>query len=494
MFIETHTSTIDGKELALTFVKSLNVKAFPCGRRRSTPFEPDGENITRIPFDPEARLNTEANNTGRSSLNGYTNTYLKEWNKSTKQLVLSIAGYLFTIDLPDEIVSEATFGNAVLASLKVETATNIYANILLEDVQLFQGDPKNYYTRVLRSQAAGDAMTDSLDLPIASVIASQSLADMQNKDNYYFSGLSFSAGPATGIDATRTEKLITVTENTKYQLVVSLCILDLVSDGDDTKWQIHQPAYLPFIEHGDIEDSVVVGDTLVRKNLTVVKNVDVNTGDVKVKAGSLTVNESITAETGNITVSEGNITVTKGDINISDGNITIAKKTTTNELQVNTSATINDLDVTTTIDTADLVASTSISSPLATITETLNVQSNDAENPAEANIDKAAIGTLDVTTFATIEEETVEKATIKDLSVHKLDNSAKADIDKLEADYAEIGDLKVKKGLNNSNGTIEAVEISADKITQNGNAIPAISLVQSGSAWQLQITLNAAKS
>ena len=69
----------------LIFIKSRYIKAFPCSRRRSNlTIDTDGnENSVLdkyyIPFDPEARLNTEANNRKHSALNGYKQDYLREW-------------------------------------------------------------------------------------------------------------------------------------------------------------------------------------------------------------------------------------------------------------------------------------------------------------------------------------------------------------------------------------------------------------------------------
>ena len=78
MFIETRSDTLANEKIKQTFVKSLNVQAFPCGRRRS-----DSNQV--IPFDPEARLNTEANNRKHSGINGYTQTFLKsDWNTGTE--------------------------------------------------------------------------------------------------------------------------------------------------------------------------------------------------------------------------------------------------------------------------------------------------------------------------------------------------------------------------------------------------------------------------
>ena len=108
MFIETYTDEIAGVDQILTFIKSSNIQAYPCGRRRAVEDRDLNDNDIveadehiRIPFDPEARLNTEANNRKHSSLNGYTQTYLKEWDEKKKLLTVALAGYLFNITLTD---------------------------------------------------------------------------------------------------------------------------------------------------------------------------------------------------------------------------------------------------------------------------------------------------------------------------------------------------------------------------------------------------------
>lgn len=63
-------------------------------------------------------------------------------------------------------------------------------------------------------------------------------------------------------------------------------------------------------------------------------------------------------------------------------------------------------------------------------------------------------------------------------------------------DKAVIGQLEVKADttkLTGSTGKITAKEIAAEKITQNGNTIPTIKLIQNGTAYQLQITRDASK-
>ena len=77
----------------LAFLKSTAVKAFPCSRRRSTLIDVDGradtvEDRYYIPFDPEARLNTESNIRKHSGLNGFKQSYIQEWNDITEYYLL----------------------------------------------------------------------------------------------------------------------------------------------------------------------------------------------------------------------------------------------------------------------------------------------------------------------------------------------------------------------------------------------------------------------
>lgn len=297
MFKETHRDTIyENTKLALTFISSAYVQAFPCGRRRSTAISNDsnGDGVSsiteqyKIPFDPEARLNTEANNRKHSSLNGYTQTYLHKWDKDAKVLSLSLAGYLFNITLTDEYIEEDDFGTAAFVALRntsyqlekeedqslVETEftddfnksyDKLYANILLEELPLVSG-AKNYYTEVLRNQSAENE--PSLDLLCTNIDLTQS----ENKDaakkleNYYFSGLSFSVTPFT--DKTGTQSVKTIKKDgTSKKTIVSLCILE--KDKND-KWICNQLAMLPEIKHGPAEKSILVNG-LYTQNVTIKK-------------------------------------------------------------------------------------------------------------------------------------------------------------------------------------------------------------------------------
>jgi hypothetical protein len=274
MFIETHSDN----DITLTFIKSANIQAYPCGRRRSTVVDRDGSSGTTddqyyFPFDPEARLNTEANNRKQSSQNGYTQTYLKDWDVTNKLLTLSLAGYLFKISLPDDHCAVNDFGAKVIAQLADTSATSIYANVLLEDVHLFSGF-KEYYTSILRNQSDSSLPEGipetSLDLPDTTTVNSGSLENLRDFNNYYFSGLSFSTTPLSGEAITRSYVQRTVERDglrgiTAKQYLVSLRLLK----KSGSTWVINEPARLPLVEHGETVDSIVVGDTLVKDDLTV---------------------------------------------------------------------------------------------------------------------------------------------------------------------------------------------------------------------------------
>lgn len=264
MFIKKLTSG----DLSIAFLKSKNVQAYPCGRRRA-----EVTNDTFIPFDPEARLNTEANARKHSSLNGFTQTYLKEWDETNKLLTISLAGYLFTIALDDTLdykySIKGDFATGLLRKglelndeeIADENRTSIYANILLEDIQLFSGDPKNYFTSILRNQSyyntsfAEDTPVDSLDILEYDFNEPEAVL-RATYDNYYFSGLSFSTTPLTDLDIDA-DGIISVTRNGSSinQYPVSLCILKKVNGS----WEINKQALLPEIKHGSEANSVEAG-------------------------------------------------------------------------------------------------------------------------------------------------------------------------------------------------------------------------------------------
>lgn len=233
-----------GNNNNLVFLKSNKVNVYPCGRRRARLIDTSNDNKTDgyIPFDPEARLNTESNNRKHSGLNGYKQDYIYSF-KNNDKFVISICGYLFTIDTSD-INSVNDFGNILSETFNTseQAVTEIYANAKLADIQFFEGNPAQSFpaaaTTVLRDQAFNGDPETCLDLLIASNY------DRNNLENYYFSGLSFSTAP---------EKNTT-----------SLCIMKKTENG----WILCNESRLPKIEHGSEDDSIVVGNIKVTGNIT----------------------------------------------------------------------------------------------------------------------------------------------------------------------------------------------------------------------------------
>ena len=283
MFIENHTSNTN-TGIVLNFVKSLNVQAYPCGRRRAfVELEAGTDDGYYIPFDPEARLNTEANNRRHSSLNGFDQTYLT-WDDENKKLTLALSGYLFNIKVDGANATTsfpAIFGNSIETT--DTNASAIYANILTEETPLFSSnfnDATMYYTEVLRDQTDEPYGNTSIDCLSSTADSS----DAGNPNKYYFAGLSFSTQPLTPLtsrEKAKTRNIKKVVANVDLQgtlvnqWVTSLRILEKVNGV----WQIHQPALLPKVEHGDTESSVKV-DTMLAKNIQLVST-DTSTGEIK---------------------------------------------------------------------------------------------------------------------------------------------------------------------------------------------------------------------
>ncbi len=254
----------------LVFIKSNNIKAFPCGRRRAI-VDSDNNNNTvsdkyYIPFDPEARLNTEANNRKHSGLNGFKQSYLMDTSfiaggKSSISMV--IAGYLFNIEIDSStstIDSVADFGTAIAAALELEhnEPSSIFANIKLANMKFFDGatDVPAATTEILRDQTTNEAPLVCLD------ILYDPNEDKEDPDNYYFYGLSFSK-----------DNLENKEPNNSW---VSLQLLDYKNGT----WVSHEASNLPKIEHGDEKDSVIIpGNLTVNNNLYVKNNITAD-GDI----------------------------------------------------------------------------------------------------------------------------------------------------------------------------------------------------------------------
>ena len=494
---------------ALAFIKSYYIQAYPCGRRGANP---EKASDIRIPYDPEARLNTEANNRKHSSLNGFTQTYLNEWDTTNKyELSLALAGYLFHISLPTNYRSVDAFGKAITTDA---TATKIYANILLEDVHLFSGYDE-CYTQVLRNQTAlADNPRLSLDLPVDENNPTESAVE-----GYYFSGLSFSTEPLTGIE--ETWSTLPDDRAAVNQLWVSLCLMEKTGDT----WKIYEPARLPKIEHGTTTDSIVLGDTLVQDTLTVealaktnLLQVDstatieekllVNTSNnsADINTSTIAADTSITAPTVTVTA---NLTVQAAEG--SDPAVATIDKAIIAEAEVTaaglTAATIAAADITeatittatiegATLTTANIDESIITNAQITTATigsaaiESATVVTADITN---ATITTATTGTANITD-ATITRAEVDNATIAEMLVQNEDSTAKATIDDLTATKAVLTKLAVGSTAASDistleEGDIKATAVSADTFTQAGNPVPTINLVQlSNTEWQLQIS------
>ena len=235
----------DGIQLA--FINSSYVLAFPCGTRRAKLADQ-----SYIPYDPEARLNTESNNRKHTSLNGFAQSYIKAFDNGEFSIVLD--GYLFRI----KTESIKAFTDALPAFLS--DATDIYANIRVAKVKLYEGF-ENYNTEVLRDQTANSDPLASIDV------------DTDDGNGYYFSGLSFSASPLTKEDnEENTEGLVVSEKREGNSKIISLNILK--RSTVDGAWQVNQEALLPDVKHGATVDSIKVGtvyaDSIVQNDGRVV--------------------------------------------------------------------------------------------------------------------------------------------------------------------------------------------------------------------------------
>lgn len=269
----------------LAYLDSLNVKVFPSGRRKSELLDEStqgGQSKKQyIPIDPEARLNTEANQRKHSGLNGYKQSYILNWTEEAISVVL--AGYLFNIKLSSSYYGKQSAQNIGTYLADGTEADKIFINILTEDVTFFNSvddssdEDSTVGTEILRDQAFNKDPATCLDQ------LKTGYTDTNKAASFYFSGLSFSTEPL--------EKIKTGIAD--YQHLESLQILTKDTDGD---WHIHEPSRLPKIDHGETKNSVEISG-----NLTIKHKRD-DEGDIETH-GDLEVEGNITAD-GTLTASE----------------------------------------------------------------------------------------------------------------------------------------------------------------------------------------------
>lgn len=243
----------------LVFAGSKYVKAFPCGRRRA--YETDN---TPVPFDPEAKLNTELNNRKIVGTSGFANSFYngQEWSTSTLKLV--IGGYSFELDLNSDNSALNDFCNniakkiyfaehnaeATVTQLKdfIKNYNNLFVNIKLAKVKLYESaeDGLDSYTWMLKNQSNDDNIS-WLDLP-------ETANGSTEVDNFYFSGLSFSLSPVvdTQIDSNETLYHAYDSDSTQQNFSFKLFIYS------NNSWKLNPFALLPKITHGDSVDSVQI--------------------------------------------------------------------------------------------------------------------------------------------------------------------------------------------------------------------------------------------
>lgn len=332
----------DNTLIPIAFPASLRTLAYPCARRRSVAVDIDGDDKTvedkrSFPFDPEARLNTEHNNRRTTGTNGYGQSFLggisiANTNKGgTTDTIypegfvdLTLAGYSFRllfdascIQHPSDVVRPSAvtdlaedggvdfFGHIIakqnLQLTTINSNTRLYANVLLESVKLFDGATAgmSYNTWVLRHQDSDNqsyaATATALDAKRTTPLdENEEVIDGLDTKNYFFSGLSFSAKPATGDSSTTVSEHSIKLANGTEQKIFSLCILQGTADGH---WVINQEALLPSIKHGKLPNSLEVGIlnaiNITQKGLPVatIKLQETESGSYQLQFG--TVNECV---------------------------------------------------------------------------------------------------------------------------------------------------------------------------------------------------------
>ena len=132
------------------FVQSQNINVFPCSRRGQFGIETvdaEGKPIkSKVNGDPEARLNTERTNRLRTSINGFTDSFIGSFTKNkdengneleTGTLIFALAGYRMEVK---------EFNPANIA-----TALGIDDGIIYAHLSLHDGIPLEWLPIILRS-------------------------------------------------------------------------------------------------------------------------------------------------------------------------------------------------------------------------------------------------------------------------------------------------------------------------------------------------------
>ena len=341
---QVHYGTVAGLEvgdnptrIALGFLNSMEINVFPCSRRNSSIIESqkEGQSHYYFPYDPEARLTTEANKIKETSSNGFTQTYIKSVNffdgsslAGTDRIVhypdqknptrtktgkndvnfstlpgfnFVIGGYNFNIPLnnPKHPCNLNAFAETITSALaglvEQDNPDKLYANIRLINIPLYSlGDSGTVVvdgdgnspsatrtivanTWILRDQFEGAQGVDvtlgppppAAHLDALKTSATTSADVRSNLESYYFSGLSFSTAPLTGLETTSYSEAYLSNDSQYDQRVISILLLINTGDKNNPNWVVNQRALLPNIWHGEEEDSVEISNLRTHGNLEI---------------------------------------------------------------------------------------------------------------------------------------------------------------------------------------------------------------------------------
>jgi hypothetical protein len=436
------------------FLPSRNINIFPCSRRGQF----DTNDSAKF-YDPEARLNTERTNRISTAINGFTDSFVANENFiDNDTLVFVLAGYRVEINnfVPSDIA----------AALGISDG-KIYAHLSVhEGISL---NTEGYSTEILYRQSTETTQKNYLDVTYTNKDTDGNITDKED----FFVGISFTKEPIE-------DTLGTVTLP-GYDLALF--------ENSSSIWKLVQASLLPRITHGETEDSVKINGTL-------------QTGNT-ITTPILSVNE-ITSDNAEIIVAKK--LTTKKDIVVAAN-----CEVNTPQLRVDR-ITSSNTDNTITVDNKKLVVNRSL--------EMLAKES--ATDPAKATIEQAIIGDLTVKIDPSLKNSTGKITALNgqitniDTSTLKVNNyinvgspasptditgnisakneiTAEARLQVPNTFRAESSDQTTYVQKLSVTDNITAKEVKSDKLTQNGKNVPAIDLVQNGSTYQLQITLDASK-
>lgn len=216
----------DSAEKTRVFMPSQTINVFPCSRRGQITTEG-----SKLSCDPEARLNTERTNRLRTSINGFTDSFVVNNTFVTGDtLVFVLAGYRIEIKEFDPTAIERALGI---------TDGIIYAHLSLHDGIPF--GVANYFTEILYRQSTKAIEHNYIDVEYF---------DGSSKSDF-FMGVSFTAEEVFDID------------NANNRLKAANLPLFFKSNSG---WELVQTSLLPKVEHDTYHDSIKISGNFTVKH------------------------------------------------------------------------------------------------------------------------------------------------------------------------------------------------------------------------------------